>query len=310
MKARLTAILVALGLGVGSAAAADERIVFVGHWPPSDPFFVVVKNGAEAAAEDLGVELSFSNPASGELAQQARLIEQAVASRPDGIITTISDYDVISDAVRNATRRGIDVVTANSGTAEQSGDLGALLHVGQPEYVAGKAAGERAKAAGVSSFLCVNHFIAHPASVARCQGFADGLGVELGEQMIDSGTDPREVSSKVQAYLRNNPDTEAVLALGPASASPTIAALKDSGLAGDIFLASFDLSDDIVAAIENGTMDLAVDQQPFLQGYIPVQAIALHQRYGLLQANNVNSGPGIVTAENVELVKRHAGETR
>ncbi len=143
---------------------------------------------------------------------------------------------------------GLWVITINSGTEEQSKKIGALMHVGQPEYDAGKGAGEKAKAAGVTSFLCVNHYITNPASVERCQGYADALGVELGGQMIDSGQDPAEIKSKVMAYLQGNPDTNGVLTLGPTSAHPTLAALEDMGKSGTIHFGTFDLSGEIAEA--------------------------------------------------------------
>ena len=100
----------------------------------------------------------------------ARIIEQATATKPNGIITTIADFDVLQPSITAAISRGIPVITVNSGTGEQSKQLGALLHIGQPEYDAGKGAGERAKKAGVTKFLCVNHYITNPASVGALQG--------------------------------------------------------------------------------------------------------------------------------------------
>ncbi len=73
--------------------------------------------------------------------------------------------------------------------------LGALAHIGQPEYNAGFGTGKKAQVAGVTKFLCVNHYITNHASVERCQGFADALGVNLGSQMIESGQDPTELKS-------------------------------------------------------------------------------------------------------------------
>ena len=131
----------------------------------------------------------------------ARIIEQAAASGPNGIITTLADYDVLSGAISSAVDSGVDVIIMNSGTPAQAREVGALMYVGQPEYDAGHAAGMRAKGDGVGSFLCVNHYISSPSSTERCQGFADGLGVDLGNQMIDSGQDPAEIKNKVLAYL-------------------------------------------------------------------------------------------------------------
>ena len=149
------------------------------------------------------------------------------------------------------------------------------MHVGQPEYTAGKAAGEKAKAAGIKSFLCVNHYATNPASFERCRGFADAIGVDFKSSTLDAGQDPTGVQSKVSAYLRNHPNTQAVLTLGPLSAAPTIKALQQMGLAGKIWFATFDFANDIAKGIQDGTIQFAIDQQPYLQGYIPVAVLAI-----------------------------------
>jgi simple sugar transport system substrate-binding protein len=254
--------------------------------------------------------VEYRNPPTGDLADMARIIEQAVASNPDGLITTIADFDVLKGSIEKAVRKGIPVVTVNSGTHEQSEKLGAMFHVGQPEFDAGYGAGKRAKAEGVSGFLCVNHYITNPASVERCNGYAEALGVELGDQMIDAGSDPTTVETRVAAYLRKNPKTQAILALGPNSAEPTYHLLKKNGMAGKIHFSTFDVSGEIVKGIKDGTIAFAIDQQPFLQGYMPIVALTLNAKYGIAPGNHINSGPGFVTKENVELVEKLAGEYR
>jgi simple sugar transport system substrate-binding protein len=198
----------------------------------------------------------------------------------------------------------------NSGTAEQTRKVGALMFVGQPEYDAGLAAGLRAKADGIGSFVCVNHVISNTVVAERCRGFADGLGIDLGNSMIDSGQDPAEIKNRVMAYLSANPKTEAVLTLGPTSADPTILALEEMGLAGEMYFGTFDLGDEIVKAIKSGTIKWGIDQQPFLQAYLPVVILTNYDRYGVLPGNNINSGPGFVTADALELVEKYAGEYR
>jgi simple sugar transport system substrate-binding protein len=309
----IAAAALAVGASFGaitSASAEGERFVFVSHAPDSDTWWNTIKNALTVASEQMGVTVEYRNPPTGDLADMARIIEQAAATSPDGIITSIADFDVLKGPVTSAVDRGVPVITVNSGTLEQSRNLGAMLHIGQPEYDAGYGAGERAKEAGVTSFLCVNHYITNPASVERCQGFADALGVELGSQMIDSGIDPGEIKNKVLAYLRANPDTDGVLALGPNSAEPTIDALKENGMAGDIFFGTFDLSAGISAGIKDGIIEFAIDQQPYLQGYLPVVLLTNYARYGVVPANSINSGPGFVTADNIEKVEALAGEYR
>ena len=306
------ALVLVLGFfGVGAPVyAAGERFVLVSHAPDSDSWWNTIKNAIKLAGEQMDVKVEYRNPPTGDLADMARIVEQAVASNPNGLIVSIADFDVLSGPINKAVRKGIPVITINSGTHAQSRALGALLHVGQPEYAAGKGAGLRAKASGVNKFLCVNHYITNPASVERCQGFADGLGVELGNQMIDSGTDPGEIKNKVIAYLRVNPNTNGILTLGPSSAHPTLAALKTSKLSGKIFMGTFDLSNEIAAAIKEGTIAFAIDQQPFLQGYLPVVILTNLARYGVVPGNDINSGPGFVTKKNLALVEKLAGEYR
>ncbi|MCU4654364.1 sugar ABC transporter substrate-binding protein [Roseibacterium sp. SDUM158016] len=306
----VTAVAATALLGATSAQADGERYVLVSHAPDSDSWWNTIKNGLALAGEQMGVTVEYRNPPTGDLADMARIIEQAAASGPDGIITTLADPDVLSGPIRAAVDSGIDVIIINSGTPEQAREVGALMYVGQPEYDAGYAAGLRAAGDGVSSFLCVNHYISSPSSTERCQGFADGLGVDLGNQMIDSGQDPSEIQNRVMAYLNANPDTDAVLTLGPTSADPTILALEQMGLAGDIYFGTFDLGDNIVQAIRDGVIQWGIDQQPYLQAYLPVVVMTNYHRFGVLPGNNINSGPGFVTADGLEMVEQFAGEYR
>jgi simple sugar transport system substrate-binding protein len=342
-NATLRILVAALALTAGLAAttaarAADAHFVLISHAPDSDSWWNTIKNAIKQADEDFNVETDYRNPPNGDIADMARLIEQAAARNYDGVIVTIADYDVLKSAISKVTEKHIPLVTINSGTEQQSADLGAIMHIGQPEYTAGKAAGEKAKAAGVKSFLCVNHYATNPASFERCRGFADALGVDFKTSTLDAGTDPTGIQSKVSAYLRNHPDTGGVLALGPLSAAPTIKALQQMGLAGKLWFATFDFDDDIAKAIKDGTIKFAIDQQPYLQGYIAVAVLAIVKHdhttdpvkiRQILQANpkfqarlstyglapsygprNIGSGPGFITKENIDKVVKYAGQYR
>ncbi len=310
-KLLLTTALVAAPFMVATSASAEgERYVLVSHAPDSDSWWNTIKNGLALAGEQMDVEVEYRNPPTGDIADMARIIEQAAASGPNGIITTLADYDVLKAPIMAAVDSGVDVIIMNTGTAEQAREVGALMYVGQPEYDAGFAAGQRAKGDGVKSFLCVNHQIQQPTLAERCQGFADGLGIELGESMIDAGADPAEIKNRVMAYLNANPETDAILTLGPVSADPTILALEENGMAGDIYFGTFDLGEDIVKGIKDGVIEWGIDQQPFLQAYLPVVIMTNYHRYGVLPGNNINAGPGFVTADGLEKVEAFAGEYR
>ena len=294
----------------GAASAEGERYILVSHAPDSDSWWNTIKNGIALAGKQMGVTVEYRNPPTGDLADMARIIEQAAASNPDGIITTLADFDVLSGPIRAAVDQGIDVIIMNSGTPEQTREVGALMFVGQPEYDAGLAAGMCAKGDGIKSFVCVNHVISNTVVADRCRGFADGLGIELGDSMIDAGQDPAEIKNRVKAYLTANPDTQAVLTLGPTSADPTIQALQEMGTAGSLYFGTFDLGTEIVKAIKDGTIKWGIDQQPFLQAYLPVVILTNYDRYGVLPGNNINSGPGFVTKEALSKVEEFAGEYR
>ena len=330
--------LLLLALFMCAGVAHADKYVLISHAPDSDSWWNTIKNSIKQAGEDYGVQVDYRNPPSGDLADMARLIEQAAAAGYDGVITTIADYNVLQGAIGKVTAKKIPLITINSGTVEQSEKLGALMHVGQPEYAAGKGAGEKAKAAGVKSFLCVNHYATNPASFERCRGFGEAIGADYRKATFDSGDDLTTIESKVAAYLRQNPSTNGVLTLGPTSASPTIRALEKSGQAGKLWMATFDLSDDISKALKSGTVKFAIDQQPYLQGYIPVAVLATMKQmktsdlrkvmdavkanpktqkrfseYGLEPVygpRHISSGPGFVTKENIGKVEKYAGQYR
>jgi len=313
LKALFSGVAVAvfgLALSPTLAEAKGEKFVLISHAPDSDSWWNTIKNAIKVAGQQMDVTVDYRNPTTGDLADMARIVDQATASNPNGIIVTIADYDVLKEPIGRAVKKGIPVITINSGTREQSKQLGALMHVGQAEYDAGYGAGLRAKTAGATNFLCVNHYITNPASVERCRGFAEALGQKLSDQMLDSGIDPTEVQTKVTAYLRAKPNTNAILTLGPNSAEPTIAALDQMKMAGKVTFGTFDLSGKISEAIKSGTIAFAVDQQPFLQGYLPVVLLTNLARYGVMPSNDISSGPGFVTKDNIALVEKLAGEYR
>ncbi|CAM2156630.1 simple sugar transport system substrate-binding protein [Pararobbsia alpina] len=321
-----------------SAGAAGARFAVISHAPDGDPFWNVVKNGIGDAEKDFGVSVDYRNPPNGDLADMVHLLQQASARNYDGIATTIADFDVVNGPVKTIVAKGIPVITFNSGTTKENDTLGGLLHVGQPEYVAGKEAGERAKAAGIKRFLCVNNNATNPTSFDRCRGFADAIGADFKKSTLDVGNDPTVVENKVFGALHEHPDTQAVLALGPTSAVPALRAVEKLGLLGKIYFATFDLTPEVNKQIAAGTVAFEIDQQPYLQGYIPVALLAIMSRdkshdihkaiatlqanpqfqqrvktYGLeprFEATGVDTGPGFVTRDNVGLVEKYAGQYR
>lgn len=296
-----TAAVVAAALGfAGSAMAKDLRFVVVTHGQASDPFWSVVKNGVDQAAKDLGVTVEYNAPDTYNMPQMAQLIDAAVASKPDGLVVSIPDAEALGDSIKNAVASGIPVVSMNSGSDVYE-KLGVLVHVGQTEYEAGLGAGKKMKAAGVTKAICVNQEVGNVALDLRCNGFKDGLqGAKV--EVLAVSMDPTEISNAVKANLTANPDTNGVLTLGPSAAEPTLAALQDMDMLSKVKFGTFDLSPTVLKAVADGKMMFAIDQQQFLQGYLPIQFLKLYNLYGVMPVGIVRTGPGFVTKANAAQV--------
>jgi simple sugar transport system substrate-binding protein len=296
-------LILAVLLTLSGLGFAQPRIVVVSHGQANDPFWSVVKNGVDHAAKAMEVNVEYRAPETFDMVKMAQLIDAAVASKPDGLVVSIPDKDALGASIRAAVDAGIPVVSMNSGSDVRR-ELGALLHVGQSEYVAGTGAGERLK--GAKKGICINHEQGNVALDLRCDGFRDGLGADV--HMLGVSTDPTEIRNAVIAYLNQHKDVDVILAVGPVGTEPTLAALRKLGVIGQIKLASFDLSPGILQALRNGEMEFAIDQQQYLQGYLPVVMLALHAKYGLMPGADVHTGPGFVTKKTagqvIELSKQ------
>ena len=277
------------------------RFVFVTHGQASDPFWSVVQNGAAAAGREVGARVEYQAPDSFDLVTMAQLIDAAIASQPDGLVVSIPDAVALRPVLEAAIAAGIPVISINSG-GDVAADLGMLVHVGQSEYEAGYAGGVRFAEAGVRHALCINQEVGNLALDSRCEGFAQALE-EAGGTVTLLATelaDPTESQQRIQAALRVNPDLEGLLTLGPTGAVPALRALQDMNREGDIQMITFDTSPEILQAIEDGTILFALDQQQYMQGYLPVILLALRVRNENVLANEIiRTGPGFITRENV-----------
>ncbi|MCA0930035.1 sugar ABC transporter substrate-binding protein [Ruegeria profundi] len=281
-----------------AAPAYAQEIVVVSHGQANDAFWNVVKNGVEQAGKDVGVNVEYRAPETFDMVAMSQLIDAAVNQEPDGLIVSIPDADALGPSIERAVAAGIPVISINSGS-DVSKELGALLHVGQDEFDAGKAAGEALAAMGGTTAICVNHEVGNVALDLRCEGFAEGFGGEV--EVLPTSNDPSEIESKVSAALASNEAVDTVMALGASSAGePAVAAVKGSGR--EVNVASFDLSANFLQSIADGDAAFAIDQQQYLQGYLAVNFMGLHAKYGLMPGGNVPSGPNLVTQEKAAQV--------
>jgi simple sugar transport system substrate-binding protein len=294
----------AQALGQPNADRSDLRFVVVTHGQASDPYWSVVQNGVNQAAKDMGVQVEYHSPDTFDMVAMSQLIDAAVASQPDGMAISIPDADALGDSIKAGVAAGIPMISLDSGS-DVAADLGMLTHVGQTEYEAGVGGGQRMGEAGVTTALCVNQEVGNVALDDRCRGFTDGLGESGGtvEVVQVNLNNPSESQARIEAALSANPDVDGILTLGPTGAAPALEALRGTGQLGEIQLATFDLSPDVLKAIESGDMLFAIDSQQYMQGYLPIVLLTLYATNLNTIANPVlMTGPGFVTKENAAQV--------
>ena len=302
-KVLLAGAVAALASGTASA----ERYVMITHTQGTDPFWPVVEKAGRDAAKAVGADFEYNFAASGDMADMAKLIEAAVATQPDGIVVSLPDADALGGAIREAVDAGIPVVTMNSGL-ESSKDVGALMHVGQPEREAGEAAGQRAMEEGVTKGLCLNQEAFNTALVDRCSGYFDAMGAELNQ--IDVSNDVAQIKTRTAAALEADQEIDGLLAVGPHVCAAAAEAVEEVG-ADDVHLSCFDLSPEVMNLIEEDKVAFTIDQQQYLQGYMPVTVLHLYNNYaGMLPGANIPSGPGFVDKSNAADVADQAGTNR
>ncbi len=291
----------ARGRGLRIAAA---RIAVVSHGQASDSFWAIVKKGVLDAGRRNSVAVSYRAPETYDIDRMRQLIDEAISARLDGLVVSLPDVDGLAPAIRRAVKAGIPVVSINSGS-DRFRELGILAHVGQPEYRAGLEAGKRMARLGVRDLLCVNQEVGNAGLDERCRGIAAamrGVGGRSRELAVDL-QDPEQSQRRIaQAVTRG--DTDGILTLGPNGAGSALAAVSASGLRSRVKLATFDLSPDVLTAVRDGKLLFAVDQQPYLQGYLPIALLAERARHLLMPARGelIPTGPQFVTRANAARV--------
>ena len=269
-------------------------------------FWTVVKKGAQQAAKDEGVKLIWS-PSNNDPQKQAQLIDAAVSQKVDGLAVSVPNASAIRGALAKAKSAGIPIITLNSGVDDYKA-LGAITHVGQTEEIAGKAAGAKLKAAGAKKVLCVIHEQNNIGLQQRCQGVKEGFGGTVTNTQVKGTADIATTQTEIRSKLQADKSYDAVIALNPDIASAAATAIKGAGSKAK--LATFDLTPGVIKNIKAGSVLFAVDQQQYLQGYLPIVFLYLNNT----NANTVGggkpilTGPGFVDKTNASKVIALAGK--
>jgi len=295
-----TALIAVLLLPTAGSAQGSYRFVVVTHGQASDPFWSVVKNGVDQAAKDMGVTVEYQAPGTFDMVAMAQLIDAAVASKPDGMVVSIPDANALGPHIKAAVDAGIPVISINSGS-DVAQSLGVLTHIGQTEFEAGQGGGTQMATAGVKHAICVNQEVGNAALDLRCNGFKDKMtaaGATVDVLAVDLNN-PTDAQQRITAAVTADSTIDGIFTLGPTGAAPALAALNAMGKLGQIKLATFDLSPDVLQAIADGNMLFAIDQQQYMQGYLPIVLLKLNASNLNTIANPVlMTGPGFVTKDN------------
>ncbi len=281
----------------------DVTIAMVTHGDGGS-FWSVAKKGAEQAAKDMGVTLKYSE-SNNDPEEQAQMIEAAVSEGVDGLAVSAPNPDAIQDAVKTAVDAKIPVITLNSG-AEESASLGAITHVGQTETIAGQGAGKKLKDAGVTKLICVIHEQGNVGLNQRCDGAKQGFGGDVENVQVTGTNDISTTLTEIQSKLEADDSIDGVLTLNPDIAAAARDAIAGAG--SEAKLATFDLSGDVIKAINDDEILFAVDQQQYLQGYLPVVFLTLNKT----NLNTVGggrvvlTGPGFVDKSNAAEIQKLA----
>ncbi len=311
-------LLVILVISPVATAQEGERwcsgvdIVFFPGGPPGGPFATVVYNGAVQAEQDLGpnVEYIWSN---WDPEQMVTQFAEAAATHPDGIaVMGHPGDDAFEPVIEDAIAQGIIVTSQNTTLDRIEAAHGAdgFGYVGAELYSAGHSLGSEAlrrSGLGEGDRAMVWGLLSQPTRGLRTQGVVDALeeaGLTVDYLEIDSATNAEAAAGipTFTGYVSANPDVALVVTDHGALTATLQSYLEAAGKGpDDIYAAGFDLSPATVEAIRGGWTDLVIDQQQWLQGYLPILQICLSAKYAF-SGLHIDTGSGFAHADNVELL--------
>ncbi|NNC22640.1 sugar ABC transporter substrate-binding protein [Salinisphaera sp. USBA-960] len=297
-----------LCFAAGNVLAADNesgqqlKFAMVTHAQKGDTFWDIERKGGKQAAKNVGAQFIYSNhKAAGK---QVTLVENAINQDVDGIAVTLAHPDAMKSVIKKAHEADIPVVGFNSGVAEWH-ETEANMFIGQDPQIAGKAVGKKLNELDAKHVLCVNHGQGNKALSRRCAGIKKTLDGDYSLVYVN-GQSMSSVRSRVIAKLQQDRSIDYVVALGAPYAMTVVRSLPKLGR--DVQVGTFDLNQSVAKAIQSGKLQWAVDQQPFLQGYLAIEALYLKATNGntIGGGKAVLTGPSFVTKDNVDELLKYA----
>jgi simple sugar transport system substrate-binding protein len=287
----------------GNAGTPTMSVAFITHQAPGDTFWDIIRKGAEAAAAKDNIDLQYTNDP--DATKQAQLIQAAIDKKVDGIAVTDPNTPALGAAIKAAVAAGIPVTMLNAGGDDALG-LGAIGYFGQGEKDAGIGAGKKIVAEGGKNIICVIQEQGQQQLEDRCAGVTEGAAGAKVERIFVNGRDDSAVTTTIQAKLTEDPSIDFVLTLGAQFALDAVKSVEAASSKAKI--GTFDTNKELVAAIKDGKVGFAIDQQPYLQGYLATDALWLFKTNGntIGGGSNVATGPSFIDSTNVDKVSEFA----
>lgn len=289
--------------GGGQVAGTPKmKIAMISHAPAGDAFFDTIINGAKAASAKDNVDFEYSGD--GDVTKQATLVQAAIDAKVDGIAVSIPNADALRSTILKAKDAGIPVVAYNAGDRDWQ-STGALSFFGEPEVLSGEAAGEALNKGGYKHALCVVQAQGQVQLEDRCAGMKSKFSGKVDEQFSE-GTNPSSYVTTIQAKLSSDPSIDAVVTLGPALGVALSNALKSTG--SKVAVATYAMNDDVYPLLTSGDIIFTIDQQPWLQGYMSIDALWFYKKNGTVLGSNqsIATGPVVLDKTNVGPVEQYA----
>jgi simple sugar transport system substrate-binding protein len=300
--------------GDSAAATAGDfpetpkwKFVFINH-VTTNPFFTPTQYGAQDACALLNCEFQFTGSKDSNVAEMVNATNAAISAKADGIAVAVVDKDAFNAPVDQALSAGIPVVSYNADGAKDDPGTNRLSYIGQGLYDSGFALGQRALDAGLESGEVVG-FIATPGALniqPRIDGASDAIkqsGKSLKFTPVGTNADVTRGLSIIDAYAQGHPDLAGMLAVDAGSTQSVGQvvqkySMRDKNLK---VAGGFDLVPETLNAINGGSLDYTIDQQPYLQGFLPVLYLYLYKLSGgLMFPSETNTGLLFVTKDNVK----------
>jgi simple sugar transport system substrate-binding protein len=290
------------GMGAGQANTPRATVAMITHEVPGDSFWDLIRKGAQAAADKDNIELRYSNDP--EAPNQANLVQTAIDSGVQGIALTLAKPDAMAPAVNAAIAKNIPVVAFNSGFDNWKA-MGVQEYFGQDEKLAGIAAGERLQKDGAKKIICVIQEQGQVALESRCAGVKEGFKGQS-EILNVNSKDMPSVESTITAKLQQDKSVDHVVALGAPIALAAVQSVGNAGSSAQVV--TFDTNAALVDAIKAGDVKWAVDQQPFLQGYLAIDSLWLYlNNKNLIGGGQATlTGPSFIDETNIDSVSELA----